>query len=126
MEEYIVTGFGGRGTFRAWAYIEMGWRAPVACELDNKKPSGALFGIPLVIKDTIDTCDMPTEYGTDIYSGYQPGRDAACVAGRRSSNGVARENDMYRICTPSSCSKTANSWNIEHTPGGSSRGRLQL
>ena len=73
----------------AWAFINIDSAREVARELDNKKPSGALFGIPFAIKDNIDTFDMLTAYGTDIYLGYQPGRDAACVAGMRSSNGVA-------------------------------------
>ena len=52
----------------AWAYINIDGAREVARELDNKKPSGALFGIPFAIKDNIDTFDMLTEYGTDIYS----------------------------------------------------------
>ena len=106
----------------AWAYINIDGAREVARELDNKKPSGALFGIPFAIKDNIDTCDMPTEYGTDIYSGYQPGRDAACVAGMRASNGIALGKTICTEFAHRDPGKTANPWNIEHTPGGSSSG----
>src|SRR5687768_11691203 len=33
------------------------------------RPTGALHGIPVGIKDIIDTCDMPTEDGTVLHAG---------------------------------------------------------
>ena len=106
----------------AWAFVDKEGAREFAQELDNKKPSGPLFGIPVGIKDNIDTFDMPTEYGTDIYSGYQPGRDAACVAGIRKSNGMALGKTICTEFAHRHPGKTANPWNIEHTPGGSSSG----
>ena len=106
----------------AWAFINIEGAREFARELDNKKPSGTLFGIPFGIKDNIDTFDMPTEYGTDIYLGHQPGRDAACVAEMRASKGVALGKTICTEFAHRHPGKTANPWNIEHTPGGSSSG----
>ena len=41
---------------------------------------GPLHGLPVAVKDNIDTADMPTGYGSPIYDGHRPGVDAACVA----------------------------------------------
>ena len=106
----------------AWASINIDSARELARELDDKNPSRALFGIPFGIKDNIDAFDMPTEYGTDIYSGYRPSRDAACVAGMRASNGIALGKTICTEFAHRHPGKTANPWNIEHTPGGSSSG----
>ena len=106
----------------AWASINIDSARELARELDDKNPSKALFGIPFGIKDNIDTFDMSTEYGTDIYLGYRPSRDAACVAGIRASNGIALGKTICTEFAHRHPGKTANPWNIEHTPGGSSSG----
>ena len=43
---------------------------------DNK---GILRGVPFAIKDIFDTIDLPTSWGSPIYSGFQPPRNASCV-----------------------------------------------
>ena len=106
----------------AWASINTDSARELARELDDKNPSGALFGMPFGIKDNIDAFDMPTEYGTDMYLGYRPSRDAACVAGMRASNGIALGKTICTEFAHRHPGKTANPWNIEHTPGGSSSG----
>src|ERR1700728_3378818 len=51
-----------------------------ACERDAALASGAhtgpLHGLAVGIKDVIDTADLPTEYGSPIYRGHRPPRDA--------------------------------------------------
>ena len=106
----------------AWASINTDSARELARELDDKNPSGALFGMPFGIKDNIDAFDMSTAYGTDIYLGYRPSRDAACVAGMRASNGIALGKTICTEFAHRHPGKTANPWNIEHTPGGSSSG----
>src|SRR5262245_13593593 len=46
---------------------------------DKDKPLRPLHGVPVAIKDIIETADMPTEYNSRIYRGHQSGKDAACV-----------------------------------------------
>ena len=45
----------------------------------SSKPRSALAGIPMAIKDNFDTKDMPTEYGTSIYPGFQPEMDSKAI-----------------------------------------------
>ena len=37
------------------------------------------FGPTVAVKDVIETADMPTEYGSDLFRGNRPIRDAASV-----------------------------------------------
>ena len=63
-------------------------RALVARARDGEPPRGPLHGIPIAVKDVIDTHDMPTEYGSPIYRGHRPHRDASCVALVRAAGGI--------------------------------------
>ncbi|MDZ7379886.1 MAG: amidase, partial [candidate division KSB1 bacterium] len=79
-------------------------------------------GVPVGIKDLIDTVDMPTSYGSPIYAGHRPAWDAACVALLRAAGAVILGKTVtteFAMFTPG---KTANPHNVAHTPGGSSSG----
>ncbi len=81
-----------------------------------------LRGMPIAVKDIIDTFDMPTEYGSPIYAGHQPRADAALVAMARRAGGVVLGKTVtteFAYFTPG---KTRNPHNLAHTPGGSSSG----
>jgi Asp-tRNA(Asn)/Glu-tRNA(Gln) amidotransferase A subunit family amidase len=81
-----------------------------------------LRGIPLGIKDNIDTCDMPTQHGSPIYSGFVPPSDAACVAMLRRAGAIILGKTVtpeFAAVTPG---RTVNPHNTAHTPGGSSSG----
>ena len=84
-----------------------------------------LRGIAVGVKDIIDTADMPTEYGSPIYSGWRPKADArACVepgesAPARTVIGKTATDGFCRIWTRRS---TRNPGKRDHTPGGSSFG----
>ena len=85
-------------------------------------PLGPLDGIPVGIKDLIDTADMPTSYGSPIYAGHRPAWDAASVALLRAAGAVILGKTVtteFAMFTPG---KTANPHNVAHTPGGSSSG----
>ena len=90
--------------------------------LDQGPVRGPLHGLPLGIKDVIDTRDMPTTYGSEIYAGHRPVADAAIVA-------LARQLGAYAFgktaATEFACmppAPTRNPRNPAHTPGGSSSG----
>ncbi len=90
--------------------------------LDAATPEGLLFGVPIGVKDIIDTADMPTGYGSPIYANHQPAWDAACVNEARRQGAVVIGKTVsteFAIFQPG---KTANPHNLEHTPGGSSSG----
>ena len=106
----------------AWSFIDKDRAIHEASELDRIKPEGPLFGIPFGVKDNIDTYDMPTAHGTSIYDGNQPSRDAACVAGLRFSNAFPLGKTVCTEFAHRAPCKTANPWNPDYTPGGSSSG----
>ena len=64
---------------RAWAYVDADRAIETAKVIDETGPKAPLYGLPIGFKDVIDTADMPTEYGSEIYPGYRPNVDAACV-----------------------------------------------
>ena len=65
---------------KAWSYFDPDLILQQAQELDARSHRGPLHGVPVGIKDIIDTCDMPTEMGSPIYRGHRPASDASCVA----------------------------------------------
>jgi Asp-tRNA(Asn)/Glu-tRNA(Gln) amidotransferase A subunit family amidase len=111
---------------RAWAYVDRDLalaQARAADELRRSgRPTGALHGIPVGVKDIIDTADMPTENGTPIDAGRRPGRDATVVARLRAAGAVILGKTVTTEFAHLTPAKTRNPVNLEHTPGGSSSG----
>jgi amidase len=106
----------------AWQYIDPEQALAQARTCDRSPAQGPLHGVPVAIKDLIDTADMPTTYGSPIYANYQPAWDAACVALLRAAGAVIMGKTVtteFAMFTPG---KTANPHNLTHTPGGSSSG----
>jgi amidase len=106
----------------AWTYLNAEQALAQARMCDRSPARGPLHGVPVGIKDLIDTCDMPTAYGSPIYAGYQPAWDAACVALLRAAGAVILGKTVtteFAMFTPG---KTANPHHLAHTPGGSSSG----
>jgi Asp-tRNA(Asn)/Glu-tRNA(Gln) amidotransferase A subunit family amidase len=84
--------------------------------------SGALCGLPVGLKDIIDTADMPTEYGSSIYAGHRPRADAALTSLVRRAGGVVLGKTVTTELAYLHPGKTRNPRNPAHTPGGSSSG----
>jgi Asp-tRNA(Asn)/Glu-tRNA(Gln) amidotransferase A subunit family amidase len=106
----------------AWAYIDPEQVLAQARACDAGQPHGLLHGVPVGIKDIIDTADMPTEYGSKIYAGNRPMADAACVNAIRAAGGIVMGKTVTAELATSFQGKTANPHNVAHTPGGSSSG----
>ena len=107
---------------RAWAYIDRERARAQARQRDRETPRSRLHGIPVGVKDVIDTADMPTEYGSPIYRGHRPACDAACVAQVRELGGVVLGKTVSTEFATRHPNKTRNPHNLGHTPGGSSSG----
>jgi Asp-tRNA(Asn)/Glu-tRNA(Gln) amidotransferase A subunit family amidase len=106
----------------AWEYLDPAKALAQARVRDRGPAQGPLHGVPVGIKDLIDTADMPTGYGSPIYAGHQPAWDAACVALLRAAGAVILGKTVtteFAMFTPG---KTANPHHPAHTPGGSSSG----
>ena len=107
---------------QAWAYLDPELALRQARERDRQSPRSRLHGIPIAVKDVIDTADMPTEYGSPIYKGHRPACDAACVAQIRELGGVIMGKTVSTEFATRHPGKTHNPRNTRHTPGGSSSG----
>jgi Asp-tRNA(Asn)/Glu-tRNA(Gln) amidotransferase A subunit family amidase len=107
---------------RAWAWLDPQQALAQARACDAAKPLGVLHGLPVGIKDVIDTFDMPTEYGSRIYEGNRPRWDAACVNAIRAAGGIIIGKTVTAELATSFQGKTTNPHNTAHTPGGSSSG----
>jgi len=90
--------------------------------LDRGPRRGPLHGVPIGLKDTIDTFDMPTEMGSPIFRGHRPRADAACVALLRRAGAVILGKTATCEFAGSAPAQTTNPHNAAHTPGGSSSG----
>src|SRR5215472_6665557 len=90
--------------------------------LDRGPNRGPLHGVPIGLKDTIDTFDMPTEMGSPIYRGHRPKADAACVAPLRRAGAIILGKAATCEFAGSAPPATSNPHNPAHTPGGSSSG----
>jgi len=79
-------------------------------------------GMPLGIKDIIETADLPTEQGSPLFVGCRTGRDAASVAALREAGAVILGKVVTTEFAASEPRGTHNPWDRERTPGGSSSG----
>ena len=83
---------------------------------------GALHGLPIGVKDVLDTADMPSQYGSPIWAGHTPKADSACVAWARAAGAVVMGKTVTTEFATRKPGPTANPHNAAHTPGGSSSG----
>ena len=111
---------------QAWTFLDEEHalaQARAADELRRSgRPVGPLCGVPVGIKDIIDTGDMPTENGTPLHAGRTPRLDAAAVARLRAAGAVILGKTVTTECATYSPGKTRNPHDPERTPGGSSSG----
>lgn len=110
----------------AWTFHDAEGALRQAHALDARAAAGQdigpLGGVPMAVKDLIDTADMPTAYGSAVYAGHRPTRDAEVVRQVRDAGAVLVGKTVtteFAYFTPG---PTANPWNTAHTPGGSSSG----
>lgn len=110
----------------AWAHIDADGALAQAAECDRIRlagmATGPLHGIPVGLKDIIDTADMPTQRGTPIFAGRQPDADAQLVSRLREAGAVILGKTVTTEMAFMHPSATRNPHNPIRTPGGSSSG----
>jgi Asp-tRNA(Asn)/Glu-tRNA(Gln) amidotransferase A subunit family amidase len=111
---------------QAWTFLDRdhALRQAEAADLHRQqgKSLGALHGVPIGVKDIFDTADMPTEFGSPLWTGRTPRRDAFAVTRLRAEGAVIMGKTVtteYAYFYPG---KTRNPHDHERTPGGSSSG----
>jgi Asp-tRNA(Asn)/Glu-tRNA(Gln) amidotransferase A subunit family amidase len=85
-------------------------------------PLSAIDGMPVGIKDIIDTDDMPTQMGSALFEGHQPRFSAASAQALRDAGAVILGKTVTTEFAASEPRGTRNPWDLERTPGGSSSG----
>jgi Asp-tRNA(Asn)/Glu-tRNA(Gln) amidotransferase A subunit family amidase len=88
----------------------------------NGNAVGPLHGVPVGIKDCIDTSDYPTENGSKLFEGRRPFRDATAVSKLRQAGAVVFGKTVTTEFAFYHPGKTKNPHDLERTPGGSSSG----
>jgi Asp-tRNA(Asn)/Glu-tRNA(Gln) amidotransferase A subunit family amidase len=108
---------------RAWTFLDPARALAQAREADKAPSRGALHGLPVGVKDMIDTADMPTTHNSPIWQGNRPGRDAACVAVSRGEGAIILgKTDTVEFAAGGRRALTTNPHDPGRTPGGSSSG----
>jgi len=89
--------------------------------------TGPLHGIPVLVKDQIETSDLPTSYGSNLFRDFVPTRDATAVQKLRAAGAIIlAKNTMSEYATPgfhgSAFGFCRNAYDPARIPGGSSCG----
>ena len=126
VESYIARIADREEVVGAWAWFDPEFVRTQARALDAHrragKPLGRLHGLPVGIKDVIDTARIPTENGCGLDAGRVPIRDAYVVARLKKEGAIIMGKTVTTELAFMHPGKTANPHNPDHSPGGSSQG----
>ncbi len=110
----------------AWAYLneELAIKQAQAADAAAEEGGvlGPLHGVPVGLKDIIDTADMPTARGSDYFEGRRPANDATVVSLLRNAGAVILGKTVTTEFALSGARATTNPHDAARTPGGSSSG----
>ena len=111
---------------KAWAWFDPEFARHQARALDAHRQAGGaigpLHGLPVALKDIIDTAKIPTENGCALDAGRVPIRDAAIVSRLKASGAIIMGKTVTTELAFLQAGVTRNPHNGAHTPGGSSSG----
>lgn len=107
---------------RAWAHLDADAVLAAARAIDKSGKSGLLKGVPFGIKDIFDTADMPSGYGSPIYTGCRPNFTASAASLPRAQGAVLMGKTVTTEFANRHPGPTGNPHNLAHSPGGSSSG----
>jgi amidase len=106
----------------AWTFIDPDAAIAAARACDRAPSRGPLHGIPVGIKDLIDTADMPTTYGSRIYSGWRPKVDASAITLLKRAGAIMLGKTVTQAFGCGIPIEVNNGLNPDFTAGGSSSG----
>ncbi|MEO9895121.1 MAG: amidase [Paracoccaceae bacterium] len=111
---------------KAWTWIDPEYALAQAKEADRiaqaGNVTGALHGVPVGLKDIIDTKDMPTQCGTPILADHQPTTDARLVEHLRKAGAVIMGKTATTEFAYMHPTTTTNPHDASRSPAGSSSG----
>ena len=85
-------------------------------------PLSAIDGMPIALKDILETADMPTGFGSPIFAGKNGGRDSAVAYALRRAGAVIVGKVVTTEFADMVAGPTTNPHDPARTPGGSSSG----
>ena len=85
-------------------------------------PLSAIDGMPIALKDILETADLPTGFGSPIFAGKQSGRDSAVAWALRRAGAVIVGKAVTTEFADMVAGPTTNPHDPARTPGGSSSG----
>jgi len=110
-------------SLKAWAFIGRDVALEQAAKLDGAHRRGPLHGIPVGLKDVIDTADMPTAHNSPFSEGFRPAADAPCVEVlRRAGAVIVGKTETTEFASIGRFPRTRNPHDLDRTSGGSSAG----
>lgn len=109
-------------TVAAWEHHDPHFAVEQAKRLDQQQSNGTLHGIPVGLKDIIDTLDFPTEYGSPIHDGRQPIQDSVVTEKLKAAGSIIMGKTVTTEFAFFNPSRTRNPHNKDYSPGGSSSG----
>ncbi len=114
------------GDIKAFVHLDREQALSQARTLDEQRsaghPIGPLHGVPVAVKDIIDTADLPTELGSPLCTGRRPWHDATVVARLRTAGAVIIGKTVTTEFAFYHPGPTRNPHDTSRTPGGSSSG----
>ena len=114
------------GDLQAFVHLDPGRALELARKADEWRGmgigTGPLHGVPVAVKDVIDTEELKTENGSSIFAGREAGLDAACVRQLREAGAIVIGKTVTTELASLTPAGTRNPHNPDHTPGGSSSG----
>src|SRR5947207_14777386 len=105
---------------RAWTHLAAEAALAAARATDRGSTPGLLKGVPFGVKDIFDTADMPTGYGSPIYTGCRPSFAASAVSLPRAAGGILLGKTVTTEFAHRPPGPTAHPPNTAHAPGASS------
>lgn len=111
------------GEIGAWSFVDPDLALAQARAKDAAAPPyGPLHGVPVGVKDVLDTCDMPTEYGSTAFGGHRPAADSRCVATLRKAGAVVLGKTVTTELASPVPAGVRNPHDTSRSPGVSSSG----
>ena len=108
---------------RAFVWVDRQAVLAAARERDRGPWRGPLHGLPIAVKDVINTRDAPTQHNSPVYEGHRPAEDANCVGVLRGAGALMLgKTDTAEFASAGRQPVARNPRRPTHTPGGSSSG----
>lgn len=119
--------------YGAWARLALDEAEAAARDAERAYAAGEgeerpLLGVPVGVKDVMDTAGLETSHGSAMFAGRVPERDAACVARVRAAGAViAGKTNLFELAWGITSSNRylgdcLNPWDRSRSAGGSSGG----